>query len=147
MKISTRGRYGLRILLDIALYSKDKPRIIREIAEAQSMSEKYISRLVIDLRKAGLISSVRGALGGFKLAKDPKDISLLDTLEILEGPINIVECVRNAQACEHQLLCSTRQLWETVNNRIRESLAEFTLQDIIDKQISVQSLTQIDYCI
>ena len=86
MKISTKGRYGLRILLDIALYRVgDKPRMIREIASNQEISEKYISRLIIELRKAGFVRSVRGVNGGYTLTRKPEDISVLDVLETMEG--------------------------------------------------------------
>ena len=92
MKISTKGRYGLRILLDIALYRiGNKPRMIREIANNQEISEKYISRLIIELRKAGFVKSVRGANGGYTLTRRPEDISVLEVLEVMEGPIAIVD--------------------------------------------------------
>ena len=82
MKIYTKGRYGLRILLDIALYRiGNKPRMIREIANNQEISEKYISRLIIELRKAGFVKSVRGANGGYTLTRRPEDISVLEVLE------------------------------------------------------------------
>lgn len=121
--------------------------MIKEIAQAQQMSEKYISRLVIDLRKGGMIASVRGAQGGFFLAKKPKDISLLDTLETLEGPINIVECVRTKNVCSEQNSCSARQIWEDVNERLRESLNQYSLQDVIDKQLGFSGQTDIEYCV
>ncbi len=93
MKISTKGRYGLRILLDIALYRVgDRPRMIREIANNQEISEKYISRLIIELRKAGFVKSVRGVNGGYTLTRRPEDISVLEVLEVMEGPIAIVDC-------------------------------------------------------
>ena len=75
MKISTKGRYGLRILMDLAIHQSEKPRLIRDIAQSQQISEKYISRLVISLRKAGMIRSVRGVNGGFHLDRKPEDIT------------------------------------------------------------------------
>ena len=93
MKISTKGRYGLRILLDLALHAKESPRQMKEIAQSQQISEKYISRLILSLNKAGLIISLRGAKGGLQLAKPPKEITLLDIIEAMEGPVCIVECV------------------------------------------------------
>ena len=91
MKVSTKGRYGLRILLDIALHETGgKPRMIREIAVNQEISEKYISRLIIELRKAGFLKSVRGAKGGYTLMRKPEEIRILDVLEVMEGEIDIV---------------------------------------------------------
>ena len=103
MKISTKGRYGLRILLDIALYRiGNKPRMIREIANNQEISEKYISRLIIELRKAGFVKSVRGANGGYTLTRRPEDISVLEVLEVMEGPIAIVDCTSSAEGICHR---------------------------------------------
>ena len=78
MKISTKGRYGLRILLDLALHEGDSPRMIRDIAESQQISEKYISRLIIDLRQGGILESIRGAKGGYKLSRNPESITVLE---------------------------------------------------------------------
>ena len=99
MKISTKGRYGLRILLDLATHVSEKPRLIRDIAESQQISEKYISRLIVDLRRARLVRSVRGANGGFHLAKSPKEITLLEILETMEGTISIVDCILTPEKC------------------------------------------------
>ncbi len=107
MKISTKGRYGLRILIDLAMHDPGKPRMLRDIAASQQISEKYISRLVIDLRRAKLIRSVRGVNGGFHLAKRPDEITLLEVLETMEGPLSVVECVRSPEKCKRQTLDPT----------------------------------------
>lgn len=148
MKISTRGRYGLRILLDLALFDSEKPRLIRDIAQSQKISEKYVSRLIIDLRRAGMVRSIRGAKGGFKIFKKPAEITLLDVVEVMEGPLSIVGCVALPEKCTSSTLCSTRQLWDKVNSDIRESLRKFTLQDVMDchNRQNVQKGI-IDYCI
>ena len=108
MKISTKGRYGLRILVDLATHDAEKPRLIRDIAESQGISEKYISRLVIDLRKAKMIRSIRGVNGGFHLAKAPEEITLLDVLEAMEGPLSIVDCVHTPKKCDKNTNCAAR---------------------------------------
>ena len=87
MKISTKGRYGLRILIDLATHDPEKPRLLKDIVQSQLVSEKYLSRLVLDLRRAKLIRSVRGSNGGFYLARSPETITLLEILETMEGPI------------------------------------------------------------
>ncbi len=129
MKISTKGRYGLRVLLDIALYRVgDKPRMIREIAANQEISEKYISRLIIELRKAGFVKSVRGAKGGYTLMRKPEEISILDVLEVMEGPVCIVDCVSaSGGECRRTMLCPTRRMWTEINQKIRDIFAGYTL--------------------
>jgi len=127
MKISTRGRYGLRILIDIALYDlASKPRMVREIAESQDISEKYISHLIIDLRKAGFIKSIRGAGGGYRLAKSPAQIKLLDIIEVMEGPINLVNCADQNQLCRRSVLCPAKDIWLQISQEFRTVLAKYT---------------------
>lgn len=148
MKISTKGRYGLRILIDLATHDPAKPRLIRDIAQSQQISEKYISRLVIDLRRAHLIRSVRGVNGGFHLAKRPDEITLLDILETMEGPISVVDCVREPEKCRRQSLCPARDIWQKLNDGIRELTRSITLDDILNayrKQNAEKGIC--DYCI
>ena len=148
MKISTKGRYGLRILIDLAIHDPEKPRMIRDIALSQQISEKYISRLVIDLRRAKLIRSVRGINGGFHLAKMPEKITLLDILETMEGPISVVDCVRSPEKCRRTSLCPARDIWQQLNDGIRSLTAKITLEDILNayrKQNAEKGIC--DYCI
>lgn len=148
MKISTKGRYGLRILLDIALYRiGNKPRMIREIANNQEISEKYISRLIIELRKAGFVKSVRGANGGYTLTRRPEDISVLEVLETMEGPVAIVDCTSSAEGiCHRKSLCPAQRMWAEINQKIRSAFAAYTLKDLLELYIS-NGETVIDYCI
>ena len=131
MKISTKGRYGLRILVDLATHDAEKPRLIRDIAESQGISEKYISRLVIDLRKAKMIRSIRGVNGGFHLAKSPEDITLLDVLEAMEGPLSIVDCVHTPKKCDKNMNCAAREIWAGLNEGIRDLMRGVTLADVL----------------
>ena len=149
MKISTRGRYGLRIMLDLALHRDDRvPRMIRDIAAAQNISEKYISRLIIDLRKAGMVKSVRGAKGGYRIARFPEMLTVLDIVEVMEGPVSIVDCVRSPDSCEYLAACAVQEIWQTLNNDIRASLAKVTLQDIVDRQKRKEADAGcMEYCI
>ena len=148
MKISTKGRYGLRILLDIALYKTGgKPRIIREIAANQEISEKYISRLIVDLRKAGFVKSVRGTNGGYILSRRPGDIRVLDVIEVMEGPLSIVNCTDPAdRSCHRAGNCPAQQMWREINEKFRAVLAEYTLQDLLDFYVSSGGEI-LDYCI
>ena len=148
MKISTKGRYGLRILIDLAMHDPAKPRMLRDIARSQQISEKYISRLVIDLRRAKLVRSVRGVNGGFHLAKRPDEITLLEVLETMEGPISVVECVRAPEKCSRQELCPARTIWTRLNDGIRELTAKITLDDILNAYRQHNADLGIgDYCI
>lgn len=147
MKISTRGRYGLRILIDIALYDlASKPRMVREIAENQGISEKYISHLIIDLRQAGFIKSIRGAGGGYRLAKSPQQIKLLDIVETMEGPINLVNCQENSHPCQRSVLCPAKDIWLQISQEFRTILAKYTLQDFLN-QYMANGERLLDYCI
>ena len=135
MKISTKGRYGLRLLLDLAAYgTNDKPRMLKDIAVSQDISEKYLSQLVIKLRRGGLISSVQGVGGGYKLARPPKMITVLDVLDVMEGPIAIVDCLANSDWCKRSGLCPPQILWAQINQKVRNIFVEYTLQDLLDLQ-------------
>ncbi len=135
MKISTKGRYGLRILLDLALHAESKPRMLRDIAESQGISEKYLSRLIVDLRQACLVNSVRGAKGGYSLVRNPAEISILEIVEVMEGGVAIVDCVNTPlQPCIRATSCATREMWNVINEKIRTTLKGITLQDILDRQ-------------
>ena len=148
MKISTKGRYGLRILLDMALHGNATPRLARDIAESQQISDKYIARLVMKLRKGGFLRSVRGAKGGFLLARKPMEINLLDVVEAMEGPLSIVDCVERPAQCNRNSTCVTREIWNRLNAEFRESMRQITLQEIIDNyQQNNAENGAIDYCI
>ena len=148
MKISTKGRYGLRILLDLALHDSENPRLIRDIAESQQISEKYISRLIIDLRRAGMVRSIRGAKGGFRLARKPEELTILNVVEVMEGPLSIVDCVRAPEHCPRHNQCATRTIWDQLNSEIRDSMNRITLADIL-KNYSRRDAENgtFDYCI
>ncbi|MBS6473099.1 MAG: Rrf2 family transcriptional regulator [Acetobacter sp.] len=130
MKISTKGRYGWRILLDLALYG-ETPRLMREIAASQGISEKYISRLIVPLNKAGFVRSIRGVKGGFVLAKSPADITLLAVVEAMEGRVAVVECVTDKAFCAKSNDCSACEMWTGLSAEIRQAMAKVTLADLV----------------
>lgn len=131
MKISTKGRYGLRILIDIAIHNSNSPRMIKQLAESQQISSKYVSRLILELKNAGFVKSVRGVNGGYILAKSPNAISLLDVVEAMEGEISIVDCVMNSDCCGRCSTCPARNVWKTANDSLRNSLGWLTLASAI----------------
>ncbi len=133
MKISTRGRYGLRALVDLAMYQEDKAIPLRKIAERENISEQYLEQLFASLRKAGVVSSVRGAHGGYLLNKDPEKITAGDVIRILEGPISPVDCVMDSHNCERANGCVTHDLWNILSDQIGEVLDSYTLADLKNK--------------
>lgn len=142
MKISTRGRYGLRIMTDLAQHDGDCPRMISDICKAQGLSRKYVGRLIIALRKAGMIYSVRGAKGGYKIRRLPREISLLEIIETMEGPLSIVGCVSCPHKCRRAETCVTHGVWSDLNEKIRRAFADVSLQDVLNRNAAFE-----DYCI
>lgn len=131
MKLSTRSRYGVRMMADLAENFGNKPVFLKDIAKREEISEKYLSIIVIPLRGAGLIQSTRGAHGGYTLAKRPEEISIQDIFDALEGKICLVDCVENPQECPRVGICPTRDIWSVLGEKIRETLNSVTLADLV----------------
>ncbi len=134
MKLSTRGRYGVRLMLDLASHAGKGPVSLKEIAARQEISEKYLSNIIPPLKSSGLIIAVRGAQGGYALARHPREISLKDILLVLEGPMCLVECGDQPQVCERSSECLMREVWSEVSARMLEALHSFTLESLVEKQ-------------
>jgi Rrf2 family protein len=132
MKISTRTRYGMRAILELALAYNSGPLQIKVIAERQKISNKYLEQLVGIIKTAGLVRSLRGPHGGYVLAKPPQDIKLSEIVKVLEGSVLTVECVENEQACPSYADCITRRLWIEVNDAILNVLTGKTLADLVE---------------
>lgn len=120
MRISTRSRYGLRLLLELMRHTDGKPVFLNEIAKNQDISEKYLSKLVIPLRGAGLIQSARGAHGGYVLAKDPERISLSEIIECLEGGLGVIDCAESPKLCRRSARCASRGVWAGLEKAMRD---------------------------
>lgn len=133
MKLSTMGRYGLRTLMDIALHQQQGAVTLQSIAQRQELSQKYLWHVITPMKNAGLINVARGAGGGYRLAKEPKEISLFDILAAVEGKICIVPCVHSPSSCKRSRNCSAKKAWETVNDAISNCLKSMTLESIMDK--------------
>ncbi len=133
MKISTRARYGLRLMFNLTLYYGKGPQLLKEIAKREEISEKYLSQIIIPLKTAGLINSTRGAHGGYILGKDPKNITVKDIFEAIEGKINVVECINNQKSCSMVSSCECRDVWYKLNDSIINSLESVTLHDILSQ--------------
>lgn len=133
MKLSTRGRYGTRLLLDIATQG-NKPVFLKDIARRQNIPLPYLKRLVSPLVAGGLLRSSRGIRGGVGLAKPPDQIKLSDVIRLLEGPINFVECVENTGICDRSGLCITRDVWGEMSMIVNDFLESITLRDLVERQ-------------
>lgn len=133
MKLSSRFRYGLRLLVDLARSYKKGPVLLKNIAECQKISKKYLEQIVILLRTAGIISATRGAKGGYYLIKDPKKIKIVDIYKILEGSFAPVECIDNPKSCTLIRTCPTRKLWNKLGDQIEGTFGDQTLADLAKK--------------
>ncbi len=131
MKLSTRSRYGLRLLFQLALHYEQGPVQLSDITGREGISGKYLGQIIIQLRSSGLVGSVRGAQGGYYLARHPSQITVGDALSVLEGSLCPVECVESKQ-CERAGECSTRRVWSILNDRITEALSGITLTDMLE---------------
>ena len=146
LKVSAQARYALRILLDVAANaSAERPRTGAAIAQAQQISEKFLSRIVVTLRKKGLLRSVRGNVGGFRLALPPDDIRLLDVVEAMQGPLAVLDCLAPGAACPRLETCLARRVWADVNAAFASALAKVTLASILRRD--PRGDRAWDYCI
>lgn len=132
MKLSTKGRYGLKAMFELSINQKDGPVPLKLIARNQNISDQYLEQIFAKLRKANLVQSVRGAQGGYLLAKDANNITVGDILTVLEGPISLSDCVLDEDICENSSICVTKVVWEKIKKGIDEVVDSITLQDMIN---------------
>lgn len=133
MKLSTKGQYGLRAMYDLALNYNNKPVSIKQISEHQNVSIYYLEQLISILRKNNLVKSIRGAQGGYILSRDPKEINVGEIINLLEGPIEISECLEdnNRIKCVNEELCPIKLVWVKIRNAINDVLNNITLDDLL----------------
>jgi len=134
LRLSTKGRYGLKAMFDLAINSGNGPVALNSIGERQNISVNYLEQLFKVLRDSGFVKSIRGAQGGYMLAKDPKDITVGDIIRTLEGPIAPSDCVldNDSYECIKADYCITRTIWERIKKSIDTVIDSITLQDMID---------------
>ena len=142
MRISTRGRYGTRLMVDLAQHFTDGPIPLVEIAKRQDLSAKYLEQLIILLKGAGLIRSARGRRGGYMLAKKPEDISVGEIVETLEGRLAVVNCVTNPELCDRAPDCPTRDIWVGVTEVVKNQLFSLTLKDILGSSGALEDILE-----
>lgn len=143
LKLSTKGRYGLRALIDLALYSENETVSIQSIARRQNISDSYLEQLMRKLRSAGLIVSVRGAQGGYKLARPANEISVGDVLRALEGSLEAVTCGGEDNSCQGADLCVTKFVWERINSSIRDTVDSIKLSQLVEESRLMREKGQI----
>lgn len=139
MKLSTKGRYGLRAMIDLARYSESEPVSIGSVAVRQDISEGYLEQMMSLLKKAGLVKSIRGAGGGYILAKEMKEISVGDILRALEGNLEPVRCAAfySEEGCMASEGCVTKYVWQKINESINRTVDEIRLDELVRESRTV----------
>ena len=146
MKISTKGRYAVRVMLDLALNNNGECIKVKEIAARQGISEKYLEQIIAVLNKAGYVKSVRGAQGGYRIAKDPADYTVGMILRLTEGSLAPVACLEDgADMCERCDTCETLEVWQELYNAVNKVVDGVTIADLVERR--KKRLENLDYSI
>jgi Rrf2 family protein len=142
MKLSTKGRYGLRALLVLAQhYKTESPVLLSTIAEDQEISPKYLHAILTQLKLNGIVRSIRGSGGGFTLSRRPETIRISEVLKILEGSLSLVDCVDDINICHRAPSCITRRLWIHLSEMIENKLKNITLEELAGGKFETNSIT------
>lgn len=134
MKLSTRGRYATRALLELALRPGDNPATLKDIAQRQQISIRYLEHLITPLVAAGIVRSMRGPKGGIALARSPQEIRLSEVIQLLEGSTAPVECLDNPAGCARSATCVTRDVWGELRKAMDNVLGSTTIADLVERQ-------------
>lgn len=138
MKISTKGRYALRLMLDLAINNTGEFITIKSIAQRQEISDKYLEQIITQLSRAGYVKSSRGAQGGYRLTKDPKEYTVGMILRLIEGSLAPVACVvEEDKDCSRYGACATYFVYEKINEAVNDVVDHITLQDLVDRHMSL----------
>ncbi len=142
MQLSTKARYVIRALMDIAVNYDQSPVLVKDIAGRQGISPRYLEQLLLSPKAAGMVRSARGSHGGFSLAKPPSAITLKDIVQITEGSVYPTECADDPESCQQYEHCVTHEVWVRIKNAAEEILGSTTLQDLVDRQIAKKKETR-----
>jgi len=138
--LSTKGRYGLKMMHEFALHYGSGPMSLKEVANKQQLSDTYLEQLIVHLRKAGLVKSIRGAQGGYELARPPEEITVGEIIKTLEGPLAPSECVVDDEPdCANAGYCVTRLIWEKIMDSINSVIDSITLKDMVNDYYRLQA--------
>lgn len=130
MKLSTRGKYGLYAMFYLAQHEGEGPQSLQSIATT-GVPKQYLEQLLGNLRRAGLVTTVRGAQGGYQIAKPTREISILNIIDAMEGPIELSECMTDESHCERSCQCPVRRVWQKITDTINGELEQYTLYDML----------------
>jgi Rrf2 family protein len=133
MKLSTKGRYGTRLLLDLALHQHEEPVLLRDIALRQDISLHYLEHLVTPLVAGGIVRTTRGPKGGISLVKPPEQVKLSDVIQLLEGSMAPAECVNDPTVCNRSGICVTRDVWDELKRTTDGILESITIQNLVER--------------
>lgn len=135
MKLSTRARYSIRLMIYLADHSTpNKPVSLKEVARNRGLSVRYLEQLVVPLKNASLIRSSAGKYGGYFLARDPKEIKIGEIIEVVIGPIRLMDCLDTKFTCDFLEHCTARRMWGLINVRITDVLYDYSLDDLSEKK-------------
>jgi Rrf2 family protein len=135
IKLSTKGRYATRLMLNLALHynASQKPVILKNVAKEEEISIRYLEQIIIPLKLSKLVKSVRGAGGGYKLTLPPSKVKLIEIIEATEGPIALVDCVDDLEYCDRLPRCVTYEIWKEATILLRDYFSNTTLQDLVGR--------------
>jgi len=142
MKLSTKARYGTRAMLDLAPHYGQGLILVKDIARRQQISELYSEHLLMLLKAAGMVRSIRGARGGYTLAVPPSQISVSDIVQALEGSVAPVDCVDDPEVCPQADMCVPRDFWTEMKKAVNGVLESTTLQDLVQRQVEKEAAAQ-----
>lgn len=148
MQLSTKGRYAVRAMFDLAFYSKGEPVPLSRISEREEISLHYLEQLFNKLRKGGVVESVRGPSGGFRLSRKPSEITVEEIIRTVEGQITLVSCVESKdkkKACHRADKCVTFLLWKRLGKNITDFLSAVTLQDLVDEARGMMDVGKVSH--
>ncbi len=134
MKLSTKGRYGVRLMFDLAMHYGKGPIFLKDIAERQGISEKYLWQLIPPLKQAGLVTSTRGAHGGYELSKSPDQMTVREIVSAVEGPLSLVDCVGDPSICARKDACVVNGVWSEISAKLIQAMEVITLASMVEKQ-------------
>ena len=147
MKLSTKGRYGTRALLELAIHQGEGPISLKDISQRQGISLQYLEHLITPLITGGIVKSTRGAKGGIYLARAAGEIKLSEIIRVLEGSTAPVDCVDKSAACSRSGFCATRDIWSDMKEAVDSVLDKITLQDLVERQKSKEQTEESMYYI
>lgn len=147
MKLSTKGRYAIRALLDLAMHEDDEPVLLRTISQRQQISLQYLEHLISPLIGAGILRSIRGPKGGIMLARPAREVKLSEVMQLAEGPFIPAECIINPGVCDRSKTCATRDILEELKQAMDGVLESTTLRDLVERQRSKETPAEAMYYI